>query len=111
MSLWLIEKIQEMLWVMRFLVQDTELNIGVSNLVLYFYLSHMPQHPVMMDLIDAIEEKNKLKIDAIDAEYFEGLCRRFEIKSVPTLIFLKDGKISGRLFGVPKLSQIRDISL
>lgn len=109
MSLWLIEKIQEVLWVMRFFVQDTELNISVPNLVLYFYLSHMPQHPIMMDLIDAIEEKHKLKIDAIDAEYFAGLCRRFEIKSVPTLIFLKDGKISGRLIGIPKLSQVVDI--
>lgn len=96
---------------MRFLVQDTELNTSVPNLALYFYLSHMPYHPVMMDLIDAIEEKHKtLKIDAIDAEYFDGLCRRFEIKAVPTLIFLKNGKIIERLIGIPKLYQIADIS-
>lgn len=94
---------------MRFLVQDTELNTAAPNLALYFYVSYMPQHPIMMDLIDTIEEKHKLKIDAIDADYFDGLCRRFEIKSVPTLIFLRDGKVVERLMSIPKLSQIADI--
>ena len=95
---------------MRFLVQDNEIKLGEGKLILYFYASQMPYHPMMLDLIEKTEEKHKgIVFVAIDAEYFEGLSRRFEIKSVPTIIALNNGKVDNRIVALPTLSQFADI--
>jgi thioredoxin-like negative regulator of GroEL len=98
------------LWVMRFLVQDIEIKFGDGKLILYFYASQMPYHLMMLDLIEKVEKGRKgIVFVAIDAEYFEGLCRRFEVKSVPTIIALNNGTITDRIVGVPTLSKLADI--
>jgi thioredoxin-like negative regulator of GroEL len=95
---------------MRFLLRDIELKIQHPNLVLYFYAPLTPYHPMMLNLLERVEKFVKgIQMDAIDAMYFDGLCRRFEVKSLPTLVFLKRGQIIDRLDGVPSLSKILDI--
>ena len=95
---------------MLFLVRESDIIFSYGKIILYFYVSQMPYHPIMMDIIRKLEEKHKDVIfGAIDADYFTGLCRRFEVKSVPTLVILNEGKVIERIIGVPKLSQFADI--
>lgn len=95
---------------MQFLSHDGAVSFGSGLLILYFYTLQSPYHSTMINLLEKTnKDYSQIKFYAIDADFFEGLCRRFEIKAIPTLIALNNGKIINRIVGLPKYSCIADI--
>lgn len=85
---------------MIFITQDDELNSS-SLISLYFYSSWMPYHKKMIIMIDKMEQKYKdIKFLAIDVDHFKGLCKRFNIDSIPTVLIMNNGEELKRIEGM-----------
>ena len=77
---------------MLFITRPEEINIEKSLQALYFYASYIPQHKKFLTMIENVDGKiNNLFFYAIDAEQFSSQCKRFSVKSVPTIIILGGG--------------------
>ena len=86
---------------MFFLIKEVDLNIYSEKCVLYFYATWMPFHKKMMVMLKKMEQKyNDINFFAIDAEAFKDLRKRFSIKSVPTIILLKNRNEKSRIVGL-----------
>lgn len=86
---------------MLFITHESELVIQPTIQALYFYASWMPYHNKMLVMIDKMREKYKnINFTAIDVDYFKGLCKRFSIESIPTVLVLKNGAEIKRINGI-----------
>ena len=86
---------------MLFLTQEFDLQIQSKIVSLYFYASWMPYHKKMINLIQKMELKYKdITFFAIDVDYFKGLCKRFNVTSIPEVIILVDGEEIKRINGM-----------
>lgn len=86
---------------MIFLTQESDLQIKTKIVSLYFYASWMPHHKKMITMIQKIEVKYKdITFFAIDVDYFKGLCKRFNVTSIPEVLILVDGKEIKRINGL-----------
>lgn len=95
---------------MQFLVQENDLSFLSKRQVLYFYASWMPFHKKMMIMIGKMENKYKdINFFAIDVDYFRGLCKRFNIESVPTVLILEYGAEKKRINGLVMTSAFKSI--
>ena len=93
---------------MFFFTQESDLQIKSKIISLYFYAPWMPYHKKMVDMINKMEEKYKdIVFYAIDIDYFKGLCKRFNVTSIPEVIILVDGKEVKRINGVVLTSAFR----
>jgi thiol-disulfide isomerase/thioredoxin len=69
---------------MIFITKEEDLDLTFSKRALYFYGSWMPYHKKMLTMIGKMEEKYPdMKFFAIDVDAFKGICKRFNIDSVP----------------------------
>jgi thiol-disulfide isomerase/thioredoxin len=98
-----------MLWqIMLFITKEQEILTSVKIKALYFYATWMPFHKKMMIMIDKIEQKYKdIEFLAIDVDHFKGLCRRFNIESVPTVLIIDSGKEIKRINGLVMTSAFK----
>lgn len=99
---------------MFFLTQEQELVLNNDLQVLYFYASWMPYHKKMIIMIDKMEQKYKnISFFAIDTDHFKGLCRRFNINTIPVVLIMKNGielkRISGLILTSAFKSAFADI--
>lgn len=95
---------------MLFITQENELIFNSKIQALYFYSSWMPYHNKMMIMINKIKEKHKdIIFFAIDVDHFKGLCRRFNIESIPTVIIFKNNEELKRINGLIMTSAFRSI--
>ena len=86
---------------MFFITQENELASELKLHALYFYASWMPYHSKMLIMIDKMEEKHKdIAFFAVDVDAFKGLCRRFDVNSVPTVIITNNGYEIKRITGI-----------
>jgi thiol-disulfide isomerase/thioredoxin len=86
---------------MFFLTKESELQITNKVTSLYFYSSWMPFHKRMLTMIGKIEEKHKdIAFFAIDVDYFKGLCKRFNVTSIPEVLILVNGEEAKRINGL-----------
>lgn len=92
------------------IVNESNINIS-ENQILYFYSSWMPFHKKMMSMISSMEETYKIKFVGIDVDFFKNLCKRFDVKSVPMLIFFKNGEEKKRISGVCLTSALKNAVL
>lgn len=63
--------------------------------------------PVMRDV--ALEQSGSLVVGKLNADENPALAERFGVRSVPTLIFFRDGQPVKRLFGVKRKRQIIEV--
>ncbi len=76
--------------------------IGKGNVVLKFYAYYCGPCRVMGLLIDDLAaEMPQCTFVKVEWELFELLTKKYNITSIPTLIFLRDGKEIGRYDGGP----------
>jgi thioredoxin 1 len=95
---------------MYFISNENELANKNKMQSLYFYSSWMPFHKKMLIMIDKIEQKYKdLYFLAIDVDNFKGLCRRFNIESIPTVLIIKEGEEIKRINGLVATSAFRSV--
>jgi thioredoxin-like negative regulator of GroEL len=93
---------------MLFLTQEVDLTFNKKVQSIYFYASWMPFHKKMLNIIEKIEEKHKdIGFFAIDVDHFKGLCRRFNIESIPSVLILVDGAEVKRINGLVMTSALR----
>jgi thiol-disulfide isomerase/thioredoxin len=93
---------------MQFITSESELQFQSKIVALYFYAYWMPYHKKMLTMISKMEEKHKdIAFFAIDVEYFKGLCKRFNVTSIPEVLILVDGKEAKRINGLVLTSAFR----
>lgn len=86
---------------MLFLTKETELIYNSNITAIYFYANWMPFNKKMIKMIDKIEKKyNYISFFAVDCDNFKGLCRRFNIEQIPTIIINNNGSETKRLNGI-----------
>lgn len=73
----------------------------------YFYASWMPYHKKMITMISKIEEKYNIIFTAIDTDNFKGICKRFEIEEIPTILVFKDGEKIKKIKGLVLTSALK----
>lgn len=90
------------------LVNELDLNINSGLFSLYFYSNWLPYNKKMLVMIDKIEKKfNSVNFIAIDVDAFNGLCKRYNVDSIPTVIVFKDGKEIKRINGLVMTSAFK----
>jgi len=95
---------------MLFITHENELNSKNKIQPLYFYSSWMPYHKKMLIMIDKIEQKYKsINFLSIDVDGFKGLCKRFNIESIPTIIIMDNGKEIKRIEGLVMTSAFKSV--
>ena len=73
-----------------------------KGIVLIDFHAHWCMPCVMMSpIIDAVskEFKNKLKVGKINVDEAHELAQKYNVKSIPTFIIFKDGKIADTFIG------------
>lgn len=86
---------------MLFITQEAELVTAHKIQSLYFYAPWLPFHKKMLLMISKMEEKHKdISFLAIDVDHFKGLCKRFNIESIPTVLIINNGKEVKRINGL-----------
>jgi thiol-disulfide isomerase/thioredoxin len=95
---------------MIFLTKEEELQFNGKIIALYFYASWMPFHKKMVTMINKIEDKYKdIRFVAIDVDYFKGLCKRFNVGSIPEVVVFSNGKELKRINGLVLTSAFKSI--
>lgn len=93
---------------MRFLTQEDDFKLTSKTQSIYFYATWMPFHKKMLVMISKMEEKYKdIEFIAIDVDSFKGLCKRFTIESIPSVLLMKDGVELKRITGLVLTSAFR----
>ena len=93
---------------MLFITQEEELKFDKPFQSLYFYAQWMPFHKKMLTMISKVEEKHKdVSFFAIDVDHFKGLCKRFNISSIPTVLILNSGMEAKRINGIVMTSAFK----
>ncbi len=87
----------------------TDENIVICKLqALYFYAPWIPYHKKMLIMIDKVEQKYKnIEFLAINTDDFKGLCSRFSVSSIPSVIILNDGAELKRIKGLVMTSAFK----
>lgn len=96
---------------MLFLTSEEELKILPHIQALYFYAPWIGlHHRKMMTMIGKVQEKHKeIEFIGVDSDQFKGLCKRFNVESIPTVVILKDGIELERITGMALTSAFRSI--
>jgi thioredoxin 1 len=65
--------------------------------------------PVIANL--AKEYKGKINVGKVNVDHNAGLCEKYSIRSIPTVLFIKNGKVLDQLIGVsPKSAYVKKIN-
>jgi thioredoxin 1 len=85
--------------------------LGKGDVVLNFFAYYCGPCKAMSSLIDGVAaEMSNITFVKVQWELFDILTKKYNITSIPTLIFLRDGKEIGRYDGGP-LTQCKLIEL
>jgi len=87
---------------MKFILDEEGLCLrNKKEISLYFYAAWMPYHKKMLFMIDKVEKKyDNVYFFAIDVDAFGGICKRFNIKSIPTIVLIKNKQEVNRINGL-----------
>lgn len=86
---------------MEYLLPEETLKLNNKFQVFYFYSTWMNFHNRFSKLISSFEEKNNnYKFTAIDVDIHKQLCNTYQVKSIPTIIIMVDGKEIKRCHGM-----------
>lgn len=83
-----------------------------SNCVLYFYSEQCrPCRTASSEVSAAAEAMPQVTVGKIETSTSSVLCDKFNVRHVPTVVFVKDGKEVSRLDGKIKKDEIEKIYL
>lgn len=92
---------------MLFITKEEDLDLSSDKNSLYFFGRWMPYHKKMLVMLDKMEDRHDdVKFYAIDVDMFKGMCKRFSVDSVPTVLILNGNK-KKRIIGTILTSAIR----
>lgn len=84
---------------MIYVNDNKDINYTKQKYILYFYANWLNLHEKMVLLLNNI--KYEIDIYAINIERTEEFIIRYEIESLPTIIFMKDKEIYKKFVGMP----------
>jgi len=95
---------------MKFILEESELDINRGICVLYFYAPWLIYHKKMMAMFDKIMPKyNKIKFFGIDINYFKKYVMIYDVKSIPTVVIFYHGIELKRITGICLTSALKSI--
>jgi len=80
-----------------------------KDYVLYFYANWMIGNKKMLTILEKLEKEFNINIYNVDVDSIKELVNKYNIKSIPEIIFLKDKKIKKRVNGMSLIGPIRKI--
>lgn len=90
---------------MIFLTSDF-INLGKAD-VLYFY-NDFPYNKRLASVLSNLEEKyTDFSFQAANIDIYKSLIKRFKLESVPTILFLRNGKEIDRIVGMVMSSALK----
>lgn len=92
---------------MHFLTSEKELKL--NDITIMYCYSHDNVFPIskqMFSILNDVETKYSIDILCIDIDYFGSLVKRFELETLPTFLFFKNGEEAKRLTVVPSFDEI-----
>jgi hypothetical protein len=89
---------------MFFLTNEKELVIN-KDTIIFFYSPDKTNPTIEMtfDMLNKLDDT--FNIMCIDVSFYKKMCKRFDIKEIPTILFFSDGKETKRIVGVPDTSE------
>jgi len=85
---------------MFFISNEEEIKYNKGYCVIYFFAHWMPYHKKMIIMIEKMNEKYpNNKYFAINTDNFKNQCKRFNIKSIPTVLIFRNGLEIKRITG------------
>ena len=76
--------------------------------ILYFTAEWCNHCKRVRPIAEELDRDNVIKFQFIDADDNADLCRKFEIKSIPTFILIEDGKEVKRINGAKTREQLEE---
>ena len=76
--------------------------------ILYFTAEWCNPCKRVRPIAEELDRDNVIKFQFIDADDNSDLCRKFDIKSVPTFILVEDGKEVKRINGAKTREQLEE---
>ena len=93
---------------MLFVTEESQLELNNNICVVYFYSNWMPFHKKMLSILNKMEDNYKdIKHLSVDVDQFKTIIKRFNIESIPTVLFFKNGKEVKRIVGIVLTSAMR----
>jgi len=86
--------------------------ISKGNVVIDFWAEWCGPCKILSPTVDQVagEMKGKVKFGKVDVDAESDLAQKFEVMSIPTLIFFKDGEMVDRSTGaIPKETLLKKI--
>jgi thioredoxin 1 len=76
--------------------------------ILYFTAEWCNPCKRVRPIAEELDRDNVIKFQFIDADDNSDLCRKFDIKSIPTFILIEDGKEIRRINGAKTREQLEE---
>jgi thioredoxin-like negative regulator of GroEL len=76
--------------------------------ILYFTAEWCNPCKRVRPIAEALDRDNVIKFQFIDADDNTDLCRKFDIKSIPTFILIEEGKEIRRINGAKTREQLEE---
>ena len=83
---------------------------SVETVLVDFYATWCPPCKMLAPFVEEIAEEydGKVKVCKVDVDQVETLAYKFNVRSIPTLIYFKDGKVSEVNVGFQSKESIKE---
>lgn len=89
---------------------DNEVMHSDKTVLLDFWAAWCGPCRMLSPLVDEIAEENpSIKVGKINVDEQPELAQQFRVMSIPTLVVVKDGKVTGQAIGVQPKDTILDM--
>lgn len=90
------------------LTNETMTKVGVE--LVDFWAPWCGPCRVMGPIVDSIKQKNKdISVEKVNVDDSQDLAAKYQIRSIPTLLFFKNGNVVDRIVGLKSEAEIQDI--
>ncbi len=76
--------------------------------ILYFTAEWCNPCKRVRPIVEELDRENIIKVQYIDADYNPDLCKKFEIKAIPTFILIENNKEIRRMNGAKTKEQFEE---
>ena len=89
-------------------INEAEFNVTSGLYVVKFWATWCGPCRVLTPTINKLDEEfENIKFLSVDVDQVPALAQKFKIKSLPTLLFIKDGEVVNKIIGVHLIDPLR----